>query len=76
MAFRERLNERRKTFKQKVDVFESRRRREDEACQIRKREKDEQMSRRRRLVELSSDICDTTTCLNNIPIEEGIGLEN
>ena len=72
-AFNDRISERRKTFKTTVDTADARRRREDEALQIRKKEKEEQMFRRRKLVELSSDIPCNKICLNNVPISaEGI----
>jgi hypothetical protein len=72
MTFVERLSERRKTFKQRVDLSDTRRRREDEASQIRKKEKDEQIFRRRRLAELGSDICENNVCLDNIPLSAGM----
>ena len=58
MSFSERLTERKKAYKSTVDCDLTRRRREDDLVQIRKKEKDEQVSRRRRLVEFSSDIAD------------------
>jgi importin subunit alpha-1 len=58
MSFSDRLIERKKTYKSTVDGDLTRRRREDELVQIRKKEKDEQVSRRRRLVVFSSDIAD------------------
>ena len=67
-AFNDRISERRRTFKNTGDGVDARRRREDEALQIRKREKEEQMSRRRKLVELSSDIPGNRICLNNVSI--------
>ena len=67
-TFNDRISERRKTFKSTVDSADARRRREDEAVQIRKREKEEQISRRRKLVELSSDIPGNKVCLTNVPI--------
>ena len=72
MTFAERINERRRAFKNTADSDDLRRRREDEAAQIRKKEKDEQIARRRRLGELSSDICTATVCLDNIPISVGM----
>ena len=72
MTFADRMNERRRTYKNTGDCDEVRRRREDEAVQIRKKEKEEQIAIRRRLVELSSDICGSTVCLNNLPISAGM----
>ena len=68
MTFTDRINERRKTFKNIGDVDEVRRRREVETVQIRKKEKDEQLAQRRKLIELSSDIPGTTVCFGSVPI--------
>ena len=74
MTFAERINERRRTFKNTGDSDDVRRRREEEAIQIRKKEKDEQIFRRRRLAELSSDICGNSSCLNDIKVTAGMSL--
>ena len=58
MSFADRLGDRRKAYKSTTDTNNSRRRREDEAIQIGKRDKDDQVARRRRLVEISSDMND------------------
>ncbi len=62
MSFADRLGERKKAYKSTVDTNNTRRRREDEAIQIGKREKDEQVARRRRLIEQSSDFNDDSSC--------------
>lgn len=68
MTVTDRINERRKVFKNTVGTDETRRRREDEAVQIRKKEKEEQLARRRRLVELGSDLTSVSTCLDDIAV--------
>lgn len=75
MSFQDRIGSRRKAYKNTVDSADNRRRREDEAIQIGKRDKDEQVARRRRLVEMCADIDDdvswtsnniTTKCMTSI----------
>lgn len=71
MTFSERIHERRKAFKNIGDTDDIRRRREDETVQIRKKDKEEQIARRRKLVELSSDIPGVTVCFGAIPLSAG-----
>ena len=72
MSFQDRLGCRRKAYKSTVDSADSRRRREDEAIQIGKRDKDDQVARRRRLVEMSASIEDDGSCIGEIQLCQGM----
>ena len=71
MSFADRLGERRRAYKSTTDTTDNRRRREDEAIQIAKREKDDQVARRRRLIEFSADVNDES-CLSDKLFKPGM----
>ena len=71
MSFQDRLGCRRKAYKSTVDSVDSRRRREDEAIQIGRRDKDDQVARRRRLAEISADLDEDVSCINNLSADKG-----
>ena len=71
MSFADRLGERKKAYKSTTDTTHSRRRREDEAIQIGKREKDDQVARRRRLVEITSDVIEDPSMSSERAIGKG-----